>query len=82
MQHPAALEGLGEDAKLASAGLIFAIVGGALMPPWQGSIIDAGTVAGLEGVRVSFFLPFLCFLILALYGTIANKIQPRHRITV
>jgi len=77
-----ALEGLGEDAKLGSAGLIFAIVGGALMPPWQGSIIDGGRVAGLEGVRVSFFLPFVCFVILALYGTIANKIKPKHRRTV
>jgi FHS family L-fucose permease-like MFS transporter len=74
-----ALEGLGEDAKVASAGLIFAIVGGALMPPWQGSIIDGGSVAGLEAVRVSFFLPFVCFVILALYGVIANKIQPKHR---
>jgi FHS family L-fucose permease-like MFS transporter len=33
-----ALDGMGEDAKIASAGLIFAIVGGALMPPLQGRI--------------------------------------------
>ena len=31
-----ALEALAEDAKLGSAGLIFAIVGGALMPRLQG----------------------------------------------
>ena len=33
-----ALEGMGEEAKVASAGLIFAIVGGALMPTWQGRV--------------------------------------------
>src|SRR3972149_5416025 len=36
-----ALDGLTvDDAKLGSAGLVFAIVGGALMPPLQGSMID------------------------------------------
>jgi FHS family L-fucose permease-like MFS transporter len=67
-----ALEGMGEEAKVASAGLIFAIVGGALMPTWQGKIIDvvsnAGGWMGLEGVRVSFFLPFICFIAIAVYG--------------
>ena len=68
-----ALDGMGEEAKVASAGLIFAIVGGALMPALQGRVIDAvanrgGMLWGLEGVRVSFFLPFLCFVFIALYG--------------
>jgi FHS family L-fucose permease-like MFS transporter len=35
-----ALRGLGDDAKLGSAGLILAIGGGCLMPPLQGAIID------------------------------------------
>ena len=38
-----ALDGLGEDAKLGSAGLIFAIVGGALMPMGAGWFIDQGS---------------------------------------
>jgi FHS family L-fucose permease-like MFS transporter len=41
-----ALEGMGDEAKIASAGLIFAIVGGALMPPLQGARerrTDSGT---------------------------------------
>ena len=63
-----ALKGLGEDAKLASAGLIFAIVGGALMPPLQGWIIDFGTIAGMSAIRFSFFLPAICFVIIAAYG--------------
>ena len=37
-----ALKGMGDEAKLASAGLILAIVGGALLPPMQGRIIDMG----------------------------------------
>ena len=68
-----ALDGMGEEAKVASAGLIFAIVGGALTPPLQGRVIDwvtnhSGTLMGLEGVRVSFFLPLICFVVIAIYG--------------
>jgi MFS transporter, FHS family, L-fucose permease len=63
-----ALKGLGEDAKLGSAGLIFAIVGGALMPPLQGIIIDLGSVLGMSATRFSFFLPVLCFVIISIYG--------------
>jgi len=68
-----ALNGLSpNDAKLGSAGLIFAIVGGAFMPRYQGALIDGGgmTVAGqaLESVRVSFFLPLVCFVVIAIFG--------------
>lgn len=67
-----ALFGMGEDAKIASAGLIFAIVGGALMPPLQGWIIDlggdSGVLLGLPAVNVSFALPLLCFVYIAFYG--------------
>jgi len=67
-----ALEGMGDDAKVASAGLIFAIVGGALMPPLQGRIIDLGgesaTLLGLPAVNVSFVLPLVCFIYIAFYG--------------
>lgn len=72
-----ALSGLGQDAKLGSAGLIFAIVGGALMPPLQGRIIDLGQVdlgfLTLEAVRVSFVLPLICFVVVAAYGLFASK---------
>ncbi|MDF1740326.1 MAG: L-fucose:H+ symporter permease [Verrucomicrobiales bacterium] len=63
-----ALDGLGDDAKLGSAGLILAIGGGCLMPPLQAMIIDQETVFGLIGARVSFFLPAICFIVIALYG--------------
>lgn len=63
-----ALNGMREDATLASAGLIMAIVGGAIMPPLQAAIIDMETVAGLPGVNASFILPFICFVVVAIYG--------------
>ncbi|MEW4561821.1 L-fucose:H+ symporter permease [Bremerella sp. JC770] len=68
-----ALNGLTpNDAKLGSAGLIFAIVGGAFMPRYQGALIDGSgmTIVGqsLESVRISFFLPLFCFMVIAIYG--------------
>ncbi len=63
-----ALEGIGRFATLGAAGLVMAIVGGALMPPMQGAIIDMKTVAGLPAENASFILPFLCFVFVALYG--------------
>ena len=62
-----ALEGLGEDAKLGSAGLIMAIGGGCLMPPLQGWIMDQ-QIDFLSSTRVSFVLPLICFVAIAVYG--------------
>jgi FHS family L-fucose permease-like MFS transporter len=67
-----ALEGLRGDAKLGAAGLIFAIGGGCLMTPMQGAIMDmpAFNLGGmvLSSTRASFFLPALCFVVIAIYG--------------
>lgn len=57
------------DTSLGAAFLVMAIVGGAVMPPLQGLIIDQGTVAAHPAVNVSFVLPFICFLIITVYGT-------------
>ena len=70
-----ALEGIGEDATLGVAGLVMAIAGGALMPPLQGAIIDMGTVAGMPAVNFSFILPFISFIIIAIYGYRTLKIH-------
>ncbi|MFV0553792.1 MAG: MFS transporter, partial [Mangrovibacterium sp.] len=63
-----ALEDVGDDTALGAAGLVMAIVGGALMPPLQGLIIDAGTVGFLPAVNASFILPFICFMVITIYG--------------
>lgn len=57
-----------EDSSLGAAFLVMAIVGGALMPPLQGMIIDLGTVGSLPAVNFSFILPFICFVMIFIYG--------------
>ena len=67
-----ALKGLGEDAKIGSAGLILAIGGGSLMPPLQGAIMDMSSFSMgefmLSSTRVSFCLPVICFLVIGFFG--------------
>jgi FHS family L-fucose permease-like MFS transporter len=74
-----ALRGLGEDAKLGAAGLIMAILGGSVMPPLQGAIIDLGTVSlgpvSIAAVRISFVLPLICFAVIARYGRRAATVH-------
>ena len=71
-----ALKGVGEDATLGSAGLVMAIVGGALMPPIQGSIVDMGSIGGFPAVNLSFILPLICFWVVAVYGYRSRKLRP------
>jgi FHS family L-fucose permease-like MFS transporter len=69
-----ALSGLGDDAKLGSAGLIFAIGGGCLMPPLQALIMDGSAWGPISATRASFLLPFICFVVIAAYGfTVARR---------
>jgi FHS family L-fucose permease-like MFS transporter len=56
------------DAALGAAFLVMAIVGGALMPPLQGMIIDYGTLLGHPAVNVSYALPLICFMVVTVYG--------------
>ncbi|MDO4411516.1 L-fucose:H+ symporter permease [Cutibacterium sp.] len=57
-----ALKGLGPDTKFGAAGLVMAIIGGALMPPVQAWVLDH-TSASFSYVVVAF-----CFAIVASYG--------------
>jgi len=64
-----------EESKIGSAGLVMAIVGGALMPKLQGMIIDVGgygvndvNIFGISEINFSFLLPAFCFVFIAAYG--------------
>jgi len=76
-----ALSGMGDEAKLGSAGLILGIVGGAVMPLFQGMVIDAGGngltdklfFGFIPEIRFSFIIPLFCLVIVAIYSIRAYK---------
>ena len=76
-----ALQDLNENvSKIGAAGLVMAIVGGALMPKLQGNIIDIGGYAvndvkilGVSEINFSFILPLICFIIVILFGKYTSK---------
>lgn len=76
-----ALKDMGDEAKIGSAGLVMAIVGGALMPVLQGSILDWGgdgfadvLIFGfIPEVKFSFILPLICLVVVAWYGHSSYK---------
>lgn len=80
-----ALDGLHEEeSKIGAAGLVMAIVGGALMPTLQGLILDIGgdgyqdtLIMGVPEVNFSFVLPLVCFIFIAIYGRQMGKAAPR-----
>ena len=71
-----ALKDMGDEAKIGSAGLVMAIVGGALLPVLQGSILDWGgsgfgdlkILGYIPEVNFSFILPLICLAVVAYYG--------------
>lgn len=70
------LNNMGDEAKIGSAGLVMAIVGGALLPVLQGSILDIGgpgfsdakILGYIPEVNFSFILPLICLAVVALFG--------------
>ena len=57
-----ALKGLGPATKFGAAGLVMAIVGGAIMPVVQGKLVD------LTSPAFSFIVPAACFAVVGLYA--------------
>ncbi len=64
-----------DDTMIGAAGLVMAIVGGALMPKLQGDIIDIGGNGvsdifwlGIPEINWSFILPLLCFVYILFYA--------------
>jgi FHS family L-fucose permease-like MFS transporter len=71
-----ALRGVGENVKVAGAGLIMAVFGGSVFPPLQALIIDSNiTLLGVASVNLSFIIPLICFVVVAVYG---HKAYVRH----
>ena len=66
-----ALHGLGDDTKFGAAGLVMAILGGALMPMVQGAVIDA------RGAAVSYLVPAACFVVVTLYAVFDLRSKSR-----
>ena len=70
------LEKMVDEAKIGSAGLVMAIVGGALLPIVQGSILDIGgsgfndskILGYIPEVNFSFILPLICLAVVAIFG--------------
>jgi FHS family L-fucose permease-like MFS transporter len=69
-----ALKGLGPATKFGAAGLVMAIVGGAIMPLVQGALVDATSPA------ISFIVPALCFAAVGLYALYDLKAGTTDRI--
>ncbi|HEA16764.1 MAG TPA: L-fucose:H+ symporter permease [Pseudoalteromonas prydzensis] len=65
------LHGLGDDAKLGAAGLVMAILGGAIVPVLQAVFIDTYSVA------FSYIVPAGCFIIVAGYAAFDLKTKIR-----
>ncbi len=73
-----ALRGVGDNVKFAGAGLIMAILGGSVLPPAQALIIDAGVaIWGIAATNLSFIVPLISFIVVAVYG---HKAYVRHNI--
>ncbi|HVU33954.1 MAG TPA: MFS transporter [Opitutaceae bacterium] len=72
--------GLGTQAKKASAFIVMAILGGAIMPKVMGHLGD------LYNMSISFLMPLCCFIYIAIYGFSWSKLSksdgtavaPRH----
>jgi FHS family L-fucose permease-like MFS transporter len=62
-----AIDGLGPLTADGSGLLVFAIVGGAIIPPLQGLIADA------VGIHHAFILPAICYAYIAYYGLFGHR---------
>ena len=78
-----ALRGLGPEVKFGAAGLIMAILGGAIITPMMGALVDGGTLSGLvsgftpdvAAIRSAFYLPVLCFAVVLLYSLAFRNVK-------
>jgi FHS family L-fucose permease-like MFS transporter len=65
------IRGLGEHTKLGSSLIVMSIVGGAIAPPLMGHIAD------VSSMRIGFFVPLACFVLIAIYGLFWQRLEAK-----
>jgi FHS family L-fucose permease-like MFS transporter len=65
------IRGLGDYTKLGSSLIVMSIVGGAIAAPFMGHIADA------HSMRTGFVVPLVCFVFIALYGVVWQKLEAK-----
>jgi FHS family L-fucose permease-like MFS transporter len=63
------IRGLGDHTKLGSSLIVMSIVGGAIAAPFMGHIADTSSM------RAGFVVPLVCFVFIAIYGAIWQKLE-------
>ncbi len=74
-----AIDGLGTHTSQGSSLLIMGILGGALIPPFQGILADllATPTNPDAGVQLSFIVPLICFSYHIFYGIKGYRLRPK-----
>jgi FHS family L-fucose permease-like MFS transporter len=67
------IRGLGDHTKLGSSLIVMSIVGGAIAAPFMGHIADT------HSMRTGFVVPLVCFVFIAIYGAIWQKLETKDR---
>jgi len=67
------IRGLGDYTKLGSSLIVMSIVGGAIAAPFMGHIADT------HSMRTGFVVPLVCFVFIALYGAVWQKLEAKDR---
>lgn len=78
-----ALRDLGPEVKFGAAGLIMAILGGAIITPIMGVLVDNSTLAFLvsgfnpeqTAIRSAFYLPVFCFAVVLAYSLAFRNVK-------
>jgi FHS family L-fucose permease-like MFS transporter len=65
------IRGLGDYTKLGSSLIVMSIVGGAIAAPFMGHIADTNSM------RAGFVVPLVCFVFIALYGLVWQRLEAR-----
>jgi FHS family L-fucose permease-like MFS transporter len=68
------IRGLGDHTKLGSSLIVMSIVGGAIAPPFMGHIAD------VHSMRLGMVVPLVCFVFIALYGAMWQKLEAKDSV--